>query len=79
MAATPAPRTPAEHRRQRQVIVGVLITLLGLLALASLLPSAPSQLTHGILIGLASMAGLWIGGVLLGNAVRPYWDRRRSR
>jgi hypothetical protein len=67
----------AERRRQRQVVEALVLTFVGLLALALLLPSAPSHLTEGILVGLVAVLGLWIGGILLGNAVRPYWQGRR--
>jgi hypothetical protein len=75
-APPPAPRI-VEHRRQRQVVLALAFTFLGLLALATILPSAPDRLTDGIVVGLIAVLGLWIGGILLGNAVRPYWQGRR--
>ncbi|MCI4322610.1 MAG: hypothetical protein L3K03_01060 [Thermoplasmata archaeon] len=77
MIEDPTAARVAERRRQRQVVLALVFTFLGLLALALLLPSAPSRLTLGILVGLVAVLGLWIGGILLGNAVRPYWKGRR--
>jgi hypothetical protein len=76
MAASP-PVDPQNRRRQKVVVVGLFLTFLGLFAAALELPVAPVALEHAIPGVAVGLLALWIGGILLGNSVRPF-GRARS-
>jgi hypothetical protein len=75
-APRPTP-SPAERRRQGIVVVGLLLTFLGLFLASRLLPTDPGALTALLPAAAAGLVALWLGGILLGNSVRPFGRRRR--
>jgi hypothetical protein len=75
--AAPPPVDPENRRRQKAVVVGLVLTFIGLFAAAIELPVAPVALEHAIPGAAVGLLALWIGGILLGNSVRPF-GRPRS-
>jgi len=67
-SATPTdPAAESERvRRQRRVVVGLLLTFLGLLLALGLLPTAPGALLAAIPVLGAALLAVWVGGILLG-------------
>ena len=64
------------HRRQRLVMAGLLLTLVGFFLIWVELPSDPGQLPRILpVVGGAALA-LWVGGMVLGNTRRPFWRLR---
>jgi uncharacterized membrane protein YccC len=64
------------HRRQRLVMGGLLLTLVGFFLLWVELPSGPGQLPRVLPVVGAAAVALWAGGIVLGNTRRPFWRRR---
>lgn len=57
-------------------MVGLLLTLLGILLLSWEVPTAPAALLRSLpLLGAGALA-TWFGGILLGNVLRPLWRSR---
>lgn len=67
------------RRRQRYVLIGLLLTFLGIGLTGVEFPTAPAALGRLLPILGFGMLALWIGGILLGNVMRPFWRPRRSR
>jgi hypothetical protein len=63
------------RRRQRRVMLGLLLTLIGVLALGAILPLAPDALVRAAPFAAVALVGLWVGGILLGSRGAP---RRRT-
>ncbi len=76
MATPDAPASRIERRRQRFVMFGILLTFVGLVLLGFSLPTAPATLAQVLPWAAAGLLALWIGGILLGNVIRPIWRRR---
>ncbi|MGA7923976.1 MAG: hypothetical protein WCA77_08380, partial [Thermoplasmata archaeon] len=62
------------HRRQRIVVVGLLLSILGWFLLVLLLPSSPGGLYRVLPVAAGGMSIVWIGGILMGFGMG-----RRSR
>jgi hypothetical protein len=76
-AAPAAERTPAEQRRQAEVVLGLLLTIVGLFLASTLLPVGPAALAAALpKVGIA-LVTVWIGGVLLGGGAGLRRRRRR--
>ena len=75
MSAPSATSTDDRRRVRRQglVVLGVMLTFVGLALVALLLPSAPGALATALPIAALAALGLWFGGILLGRgmASRP--------
>ncbi len=71
-----APGTAVEGRRQRLVMVGLVLTFVGLFALGFSLPLGAGTLARILPLAAVGFLALWIGGILLGNSVRPFGRRR---
>jgi hypothetical protein len=71
----PVPPGRAERRRQRVIMVGLLLTLVGIGALWLAIPTDAGELTRGAPFLAIGAVGLWAGGLLLGFGGRS----RRSR
>lgn len=67
------------RRRQKYVLTGLLLTLVGFVLLGIGLPTAPAALVQAIPVAAAGLLALWIGGILLGNVLSPMWKRRPGR
>lgn len=76
-----APFSPADLARHRQkyVLAGLGLTLVGLGLLGAELPTSPAALLRAIPVSAVGLLGLWIGGILLGNVLRPMWQPRAPR
>ena len=76
-ALVPPPPPRAElRRRQGVVMVGLVATLAGLTFVSLELPVAATAL-RAVLPWIGAGALLfWIGGIFLGNALRPLWRIR---
>ncbi len=57
---------PPRLSRQGKVVVGVLLTLVGLFFLGGTLPSAPSALARALTVAGVGIVTLWLGGIFLG-------------
>jgi hypothetical protein len=75
-----APDRPADEsalaereriRRQSRVVVGLLLTFLGLALALGLLPSDEGGLWWALPLLGAALLSVWFGGILLGAARRP--------
>jgi hypothetical protein len=62
---------PQNRRRQKVVVTGLFLTFVGLFAASVELPVDPAALLRTIPIVAVGLLALWIGGILLGNSVRP--------
>ena len=75
MAESPAPTAasvPAvpgrpQKSRQRTLALGLFLTLVGLVLVAVLLPTAPGSLGTILPVAAAGLVLLWVGGILLGR------------
>ncbi len=67
-APIPVARPPGS--RQRALGLGLLLTLVGLVLVAVLLPTAPGRLTTVLPIAALGLVLLWTGGILLGRGSR---------
>ncbi|MGI0053959.1 MAG: hypothetical protein ACREC5_05725 [Thermoplasmata archaeon] len=76
-SATPDPEEG--RRRQKYVLAGLFLTLIGLALVGLALPTAPGALARALPDAAAGLLGLWIGGILLGNVLRPVWKARPRR
>lgn len=56
--------------KQRALGLGLLLTLVGLVLVAVLLPTAPGRLTTVLPIAALGLVLLWTGGILLGRGSR---------
>ncbi len=63
-AAADAPR----RRRQGRVVVGLLLSFLGLFFATLLLPASPGALLAALPTAAVALFVLWVGGVVLGSA-----------
>ena len=61
-----APPGPEVRRRQRLVMVGLLLSLAGLFLSTLLLPVGSAEIDRVLPVIAAGLATLWIGGILLG-------------
>ena len=68
LASIASPR--AARSRQRVLGLGLLLTLVGLVLVAVLLPTAPGRLTTVLPIAALGLVLLWTGGILLGRGGR---------
>lgn len=59
-------------------MVGLLLSFSGFLLVSFELPLGAGQLERAVGVVGAGVVALWVGGILLGNVVRPMW-RARSR
>jgi len=62
---------PPRGSRTRYLVLGLFLTLFGLVLVAVLLPTAPGQLGIILPIAAAGLVLLWVGGILLGRGSRP--------
>jgi hypothetical protein len=76
--SAPAPIDPVQRRRQKVVLVGLFLTFVGLFAASLEIPVEPSALLRTLPPIAVGLLALWVGGILLGNSVRPF-GRSRSR
>lgn len=58
----------ARRRRQLTVLVGVTLTIVGVLAIAGTLPIAPGPLAHQLPLTGGGIFAAWLGGVLMGRS-----------
>lgn len=75
----PTPEAAAEARRvrrQRRVVVGLLLTFFGLFLFVYLLPVAPGALAHLLPVAAGGALALWVGGILMGMGMGE--KRRRA-
>ncbi len=71
-SAPPARRTPRRRlSKNARVGIGLLLTFLGLVFLASLLPTGSSALSTALPLAAAGILAIWLGGILLGRANAP--------
>jgi hypothetical protein len=70
MSANP-PVDPSNRRRQKVVLMGLFLTFVGLFAAGLEVPSDPSALVRTLPPIAIGLLALWVGGILLGNSVRP--------
>lgn len=74
MSGGPTDSTAASPRRRLSTAsrlgLGLLLTLAGLFVLGGLVPSAPSGLERSVAVAAVGIVGLWVGGILLGSAMR---------
>jgi hypothetical protein len=56
--------------KNQRIGLGLLLTLVGLLFLAVLFPTAPSALGYALPVGAAGILAVWIGGILMGIGSR---------
>jgi hypothetical protein len=72
--AAPPEGPPAASRRggsrQRALGLGLLLTLVGLVLVAVLLPTAPGNLVEILPVATVGLVLLWCGGILLGRGSR---------
>jgi hypothetical protein len=77
-----APTDPmAERRRTRRqllVVIGVVLTFLGLALLAVVLPSDSAGLARLLPYAAGAAIALWLGGILLGRGMAGRGPRRRG-
>ncbi|HEY6239133.1 MAG TPA: hypothetical protein VIZ68_08120 [Thermoplasmata archaeon] len=64
-------------RRQSRVVVGLLLTFLGLALALGLLPTAEGGLGWAIPLLGTALLSVWFGGILLGAGRRPRRTRPR--
>lgn len=72
-SAPPSPSLrpyPPARNRQKIVALGLLLSLLGLVLVAVLLPTAPGTLRTVLPVAAAGLVLLWTGGILLGRGSR---------
>lgn len=72
--ASSDPSSSSRHRgltRSQRVGIGLLLTFIGLLLLAILLPTDPTQFGRILPVAAAGIVLLWLGGVLMGRARAP--------
>ena len=72
-SAVPASEAPPARRRPRlsrggAVVLGVLLTLVGLFVLGGTVPTDPATLERAVAITGAGAVALWVGGIFLGGA-----------
>jgi len=66
--ASPAGPDPDTRRaKMRALGLGLFLTLLGLVLVAVLLPTAPGDFVVVLPVAAAGLVLLWVGGVLLGR------------
>lgn len=53
-----------------KVLLGLLLTLVGLFLLSVLIPTAPGRLLTALPVAAAGIAAVWIGGILMGIGSR---------
>jgi hypothetical protein len=72
MGASSGPSSPQRPRltKNQKIGIGLLLTFLGLLLLAVLLPTSPSQLRYALPVAAAGILALWVGGILMGIGSR---------
>jgi hypothetical protein len=71
------PPTMAPRGRQKAVMVGLLFTFIGLVALIEVIPLEPPQFPNDVAALAVGIVGVFIGGILLGYGVGA--RRPRSR
>ncbi|MCI4346643.1 MAG: hypothetical protein L3K07_07850 [Thermoplasmata archaeon] len=49
------------------MMLGLVLTLVGVLALGAILPLAPVALVRAAPFAAVALVGLWVGGILLGS------------
>lgn len=70
-APSPVPgSTLPRSSRARLLALGLLFSLVGLVLVAVLLPTAPGSLSTVLPIAAAGLVLLWVGGILLGRGGR---------
>lgn len=85
MASPPPPGSPTtpgsveySRRRQRWVMLGLLLTIIGLILVALLFPSDPQAVTSDLPYIAAGLVALWVGGILMGLGMGMRVRQRRS-
>ena len=57
-------------------MTGLVLSLLGFALVSLVIPEETNGLVRVIPIVGAGLLAVWIGGILLGNVLRPMWRRR---
>jgi hypothetical protein len=69
-SAAPSGLARGPGSRQRALGLGLLLTLVGLVLVAVLLPTAPGNLVEILPLAAVGLVLLWCGGILLGRGRR---------